>query len=200
MAQAKPFISEEEYLQRERNSVIKHEYYAGHIYAMAGSSEAHNLIAMNIATLLRTRLRGSDCRAYPNDMRLKVLQTGLNTYPDFTVVCGPSQFSDPNRRDTLLNPVVIFEILSPSTESYDRGVKFQHYRTIETLQEYILVAQDRYRIERFVRQAGGDWLLSDLAGPTATLPIAALDIHLPLGEIYELVSFTSTEPDLREPV
>lgn len=198
-AQPKIYITEEEYLQNERVSAIKHEYYGGRVYAMAGASEEHNLIAMNIAAILRAHVRGSSCRAYPSDMRVKVTDTGLNTYPDFTVVCGQSRFANPEKRDTLLNPTVIIEILSPSTESYDRGEKFQHYRTIETLQEYILVAQSKYRIERFVRQDNSEWVLSDFVGVEASLPISALDAHIPLAEIYEQVTLVTNVALLREP-
>lgn len=102
-AQRIQYLTEEAYLQYERTSILKHEYYKGHIYAMAGASEEHNLIAMNIAAILRACVRGSACRAYPSDMRVKVLQTGLNTYPDFTVVCGLPQFVNPEKRDTLMS-------------------------------------------------------------------------------------------------
>jgi Uma2 family endonuclease len=197
-AQPIPYVTEAEYLRHERASTLKHEYYAGQIYAMAGASEAHNLIAMNIAALLRARVRGSDCRAYPSDMRIKVQQTGLNTYPDFSIVCGEPSFAEPDKRDTLINPSLIIEILSPSTESYDRGEKFQHYRTIETLREYILVAQNKYRIERFVRNEHNEWVLSDIDGIEAVLPLALLQTEILLTEIYEQVEFRSDLRLLRE--
>src|SRR5262249_9988400 len=141
-AQPKPYITEAEYLELERASASKHEYLAGEIFAMTGASEQHNLIASNVTATLHRQRRGRSCRVYPSDMRIKVTQTGLNTYPDITVVCGPPEFTDPTKRDTLINPMVIIEILSPSTERYDRGLKFQNYRTIPSLQEYILIAQD----------------------------------------------------------
>lgn len=197
-AQPKQYLTEEVYLQYERTSVLKNEYYNGHIYAMAGASENHNLIAMNIAAILRAHVRGGTCRAYPSDMRVKVVQTGLNTYPDFTVVCGPPQFVNPEKRDTLTNPIVIIEILSPSTESYDRGEKFQHYRTIDTLQEYILVAQNKYRIERFVRHDTNEWVLSDIAGIDASLALRTLQTYIPLAEIYEQVPIRTDITLLRE--
>lgn len=186
-AQRKPYLTEEAYLQRERTSPTKHEYFAGEIYAMAGASEQHNLIAMNIAMLLQTHLRGRSCRAYPSDMRVKVVKTGLYTYPDFTIVCGPSQFVDAEKRDTLTNPAVIIEILSPSTERYDRGMKFQHYRTIETLHEYILVAQDEYHLERFTRQEHNEWVLSEAIGLEASLGITSIQATLRLQDVYEQV-------------
>jgi len=186
-AQPKLYITEEMYLQRERTSLEKCEYYNGDVYAMAGASEQHNIIAMNLAALLHAHLRGRSCRAYPSDMRVKVLKTGLHTYPDFTITCGQSLFSDPEKRDTLINPVVIMEILSPSTERYDRGVKFQHYRTIDTLQEYILIAQDRHHVERFTRQENNEWLLSETIGIEGVAPVASIQALLQLHDIYEQV-------------
>ncbi|WP_245863671.1 Uma2 family endonuclease [Candidatus Viridilinea mediisalina] len=124
-AQPRPYLSEAAYLERERVSTIKHEYYAGELFAMSGASEAHNLIASNVHASLYNQIRGRGCRIYPSDMRVKVAKTGLYTYPDLTLVCGQPKFADQVKRDTLLNPTVIIEILSPSTERYDRGVKFQ---------------------------------------------------------------------------
>lgn len=187
-AQPKPFITEEMYLEQERSSTTKHEYYDGNIYLMAGASEQHNLIALNIAATLHALLRGKGCRTYPSDMRLKVIKTGLNTYPDFTIVCGQSQFTDPIKRDTLINPIVIIEILSPSTERYDRGMKFQHYRTIPSFQEYILVSQDKYHIERFIRQENNEWVLSEAVGLEAVMPIASVQGALTLQDVYEQVA------------
>jgi Uma2 family endonuclease len=189
-AQPKPFITEETYLEQERRSTTKHEYYNGAIYAMAGASEPHNLIALNIAAALHALLRGRTCRTYPSDMRVKVLRTGLNTYPDLSVVCGQSQFTDITKRDTLINPTVIIEILSPSTERYDRGMKFQHYRTINSLQEYILVSQDKYQIERFARQENNEWVFSEASGIEAILPIASIQGSLALQDVYEQVTVT----------
>lgn len=186
-AQPKPYITEELYLQRERTSLEKYEYYDGEVYAMAGASEQHNIIAMNVAALLHAHLRGRSCRAYPSDMRVKIVKTGLYTYPDFTIVCGQSQFTDPEKRDTLINPTVIIEILSPSTERYDRGLKFQHYRTMDTLQEYILIAQDKYHIERFTRQENNEWTLSEAIGIESIVPIASIQAHFGLNDIYEQV-------------
>jgi Uma2 family endonuclease len=197
-AQPKPYITEEDYLQREQSSTEKHEYFAGRVYAMAGASEAHNVIAINIAALLRASVRGSSCRAYPSDMRVKIIPTGLLTYPDFTIVCGQSQFSHQDKRDTLINPTAIIEILSPSTESYDRGEKFQHYRTIETLKEYILVAQNKYHIEHFVRHEPAEWRLSDVIGSDAVLTLHVLPVSIPLKAIYEDVSFIPNAALLRE--
>lgn len=189
-AQPKPFVTEEMYLEQERQSTTKHEYFNGTIYAMAGASEQHNLIALNIAAALHALLRGRSCRTYPSDMRVKVMRTSLNTYPDFSIVCGQSQFTDITKRDTLINPTVIIEILSPSTERYDRGMKFQHYRTIISFQEYILVAQDKYHIERFVRQENNDWVFSEFIGLEAVLPILSIQGSLTLRDVYEQVPIT----------
>lgn len=187
IAQPKPSITEAEYLELERTSVNKHEYFAGDIYAMAGASEQHNLIASNVNAMLHRQLRGRSCRIYPSDMRLRVLQTGLITYPDITIVCDPPEFTDPLKRDTLINPNVIIEILSPSTERYDRGLKFQNYRTIASLQEYILIAQDKQHIERYARHADNQWLLAEALGADAIIQIASLSVELLLNEAYEQV-------------
>jgi Uma2 family endonuclease len=195
-AQPKPALTEEEYLQREQNSPVKHEYYGGQVYAMAGASENHNLIAMNTAAILHGLVRGRSCRAYPSDMRIKVIATGLNTYPDFSIVCGQSQFANPEKRDTLTNPAVIIEILSSSTESYDRGEKFQHYRTIDSLQEYILIAQNKPRVERFMRHAN-EWVLSDSIGIDAVFHIGPLQADIALAAIYEQVAFAPSIAPLR---
>lgn len=120
-------------------------------------------------------------------MRVKIVKTGLYTYPDFTIVCGQSQFTESEKRDTLVNPTVIIEILSPSTERYDRGLKFQHYRTMDTLQEYILVAQDTYHIERFTHQENNEWLLSEAIGSKSRIPITAIQASFGLNDIYEQV-------------
>ena len=194
-AQPKPFFTEDEYLARERVSARKHEYFAGDIFAMTGASEQHNVIASNVNASLHRQLRGRSCRVYPSDMRLKIEQTGLNTYPDITVVCGRPQFADPQKRDTLLNPTVLIEILSPSTERYDRGMKFQHYRTVESLQEYILIAQDAHHVERYMRHEQHEWILTEVSGLDATLPIASLSATLELADVYEQVDLDMPQPE-----
>ena len=186
VAQPHSYIDEATYLAAERASTSRNEYYAGVIYAMAGASEQHNLIASNILASLHTQLRGRAYRIYASDMRLKVLHTGLNTYPDLAIICGPPQFTDPTKRDTLTNPVVLVEILSPSTERYDRGLKFQHYRTIESLQIYVLVAQDRPYVEWYTRQ-GQHWLLNDASGLDATVELLTLAVPLKLHDVYAQV-------------
>lgn len=185
-AQPHAGMTVEEYLAFERASAEKHEYRDGEIVAMAGASYAHNLLVMNTGASLHTQLRGRPCRVLPSDLRVYIPASHLFTYPDLTVVCGQPHFSD-DRQDTLLNPQVIIEVLSPSTEGYDRGAKFRHYRTIESLREYVLIEQDSYRVEHFARQANDLWLLSDAIGTEATLRLSTLDCTIPLAEVYEEV-------------
>lgn len=178
----------EEYLAFERASDTRHEYYAGIIIAMAGGTARHNRIVGSTYASLYNQLRGRDCNVYPSDMRVKATYTNIYSYPDITVTCGEEQFED-SREDSLLNPVVIIEILSPSTEKVDRGKKFQSYRTIPSLREYILIAQDDYHIERFVRYGENTWLLSEVIGRDASIELSAIQSVLRLEEIYERVSF-----------
>lgn len=193
-AQAKPYISEESYLDYERASPVKHEYFRGRIYAMTGAKEPHNLIASNAIALLHSQLRRKPCRVYPSDMRLKVLRTGLNTYPDIIVICGQPQFTD-TVRDTITNPTIIIEILSPSTERYDRGLKFQNYRTIDTLRDYILIAQDHHHIEHYTRQEGGQWLLQEATELEDQIVIQSIESTLLLADIYEKVDLEQDDED-----
>ena len=176
----------EEYLARERMAESKSEYLDGEILAMAGASRAHNLITVNLSREVSQQLRGRPCEAYTADMRVRVHETGLYTYPDIVVACGDIQFED-DQVDTLLNPVVVIEVLSPKTEAYDRGEKFAHYRRLESLQEYILVAQDKVRVERYVRQ-GDQWVLTELNTFDDILRVEAIDCHVRLGDIYERVT------------
>lgn len=194
-AQPQDFISEEEYLLFERASQTKHEYFNGRIYAMTGAKEAHNLIAGNTLASLHRQLRTKPCRVYPSDMRVKVIKTGLNTYPDVVVVCGQPQFSD-KVLDTLLNPVVIIEVLSASTERYDRGMKFQNYRTIDTLRDYILIAQDQYHIEHFSRQDSGLWVLQEATESATGIHIPSIDCELNMQDVYEKVEIGREIPDI----
>lgn len=187
-AQPQSRYSVAEYLELERTGLQKHEYYRGTIFALAGSSEAHNLILSNIVTSLNTQLRSRSCKVYPSDMRLKIPGTGLYTYPDISVVCGTAQFDDP-KRDTLLNPLVVIEILSPSTESYDRGKKFQHYRTIESLCDYLLISQDEQRIEHYVRQQDNNWLLISYAHSHSSCYLQSIDSTLSFEDVYNKVEF-----------
>ncbi len=192
LRRASRLMSEAEYLEFERSSEIKHEYLNGNVFDMTGASRAHNLISGNVFASLHRQLRGKSCEVYHSDMRLKVSATGLYTYPDISVVCGEAQFRD-EQLDTLLNPTLIVEVLSPPTERYDRGKKFQHYRELDSLRELVLISQDSPIIERYVRQAEGKWLLRDAKGLDATLELTSIGCKLSLAEIYEQVSFTNEE-------
>ena len=194
-AQPKPFLSEEEYLASERISPLKHEYYHGRIYAMTGGKEPHNLIAGNTLASLHSQLRRKPCRVYPSDMRVKVLRTGLNTYPDVVVICGQPQFTDAIR-DTITNPTIIIEILSPSTERYDRGMKFQNYRTIGTLHDYILIAQDHHHIEHYIRQENDRWMLQEVTNLDEEIHIQSIECILRLEDIYEKVDLDQDNTDI----
>jgi Uma2 family endonuclease len=174
-----------EYLARERVAETKSEYRHGEIVAMTGVSRAHNLIAGNLFGELRQQLRSRGCETYMSDVRVRVSKTGLYTYPDIAVACEPIVFED-DHVDTLLNPVVVVEVLSPSTEAYDRGEKFAHYRRLGSLQEYLLVSQETMRVERYVRQ-GDLWVLSELSAPDDVLEIGAIGCSVRLGDVYHRV-------------
>src|SRR5439155_11928006 len=178
-----PRYTPEEYLALERKADYKSEYANGQVIAMAGVSRSHNLIAGNLYREVSQQLRGRPCEAYISDMRVKVSRTGLYTYPDVVVVCGEIHFEDVHN-DTLLNPTMIVEVLSASTEAYDRGEKFAHYRRLESLQEYLLVAQDKVRIEHYVRQ-GTKWVLSELSDLNDTVPLATIDCAITLRDVYD---------------
>ena len=193
-AQPKVYVTVPEYLELERTGDIKHEYFAGAIYAMVGASVQHNLITGNTYASLHAQLRKRNCNVFPSDMRVKAVQTGLYTYPDITVVCGQLQFED-EREDTLVNPVVIVEVLSPSTENYDRGKKFQNYRTMLSLREYILIAQDDHRVEHYARQSDNTWVLSEVVGLHDRVELTSIQCALDLADIYEKVEIAATDED-----
>ncbi len=181
----------EEYLAFERASQEKHEFADGQVYLMTGASRRHNLIVVNIVITLGGQLRGKPCEAYANDMRVRVRRDYF--YPDISVVCGEPQFAD-DQFDTLLNPTLIFEVLSPSTEQYDRGRKFEKYRTLNSLREYVLIAQDRPHVERYVRQDDG-WLLTEASGLDGALALATVEARMSLAEIYDRLDFDGDPAD-----
>lgn len=176
-------ITPEEYLAFERASEIKHEYDNGRVFALAGASERHNLIVANLIATIHPQLRGGPCRVYPSDMRLHVVASGLYAYPDVTVVCGRSELED-EHLDTLLNPMVLIEVLSPSTERYDRGRKAAFYRTLDSLREYLFVSQDQPRIERYTRTAERQWTLAEAVGREDEIALESISCTLSLAEVF----------------
>ncbi|HEY2881152.1 MAG TPA: Uma2 family endonuclease [Pirellulales bacterium] len=178
----------QEYLALDRKAERKSEYFQGEIFQMAGASFAHNLIVANLLRELGNQLKGRNCIVVPSELRTKVDRTGLYTYPDALVVCDEPQFDD-EHRDTILNPTLIVEVLSDSTEGYDRGAKFGHYRKIESLQQYVLIEQNRQHFEVYTRQPDDNWLLSEFEGAEATASLSAIDCRLKLVEVYEKVTF-----------
>jgi len=174
----------EEYLAYEQQAEYKSEYIAGQIIAMAGAGHKHNLITTNLLRVISNQLLDRPCEVYTSDMRVKVSAQGMYTYPDLTAICGDGQFEGAHE-DTLLNPTLIIEVLSPSTELYDRKAKFGYYRQLPSLQEYLLVAQDQRLIEHFVRADGG-WLLTEPADP-AVLHLPSIACTVPVAEVYRKV-------------
>jgi Uma2 family endonuclease len=193
---ASRWISPEEYLAAEREADYRSEYFNGQVFAMSGGTDIHSLIAANVTALLHLQLRRGPCRVFTSDLRIKVAVTGLYTYPDLSVICGPREYDD-TRRDTALNPTVIIEVLSPKTAAYDRGDKFAHYQRISTLQEYVLISQDRARVERYLRHDTG-WNYTDVTGLEGRVPLTSIGADLRLEEIYEGVELPE-EPPLHSP-
>jgi Uma2 family endonuclease len=175
-------ITPEEYLALERSSEIKHEYADGEIFAMSGGTRAHSLVAGNVLAEVRAALSERDCEVHGSDLRIKIPATGRYVYPDTSVVCGPPQFEDAEE-DTLLNPKVIVEVLSKSTEPYDRGDKFENYQSLASLREYVLLSQKKVRVEHYSRQPDGTWVLRVL-GAGETLDLPSIDCAIPVDRIY----------------
>ena len=192
-SQLSPKLTPQEYLAKERAAEFKSEFYRGEMFAMAGASRRHNLIALNVAAEVRQALKLRPCEVYPSDMRVRVEETGLYTYPDVVVVCGEPEFED-DEVDTLLNPTLLVEVLSKSTEGYDRGAKARQYRTLPSLQEHVLISQDRIDIESMVRQSGDEWLFRQTT-TLATVTFASLDITIDVAEIYRNVDFGLGDAD-----
>ena len=173
----------------ERAAPFKSEFFGGEMFAMAGGSPMHSLIAANLIGELRIRLKGRPCKPFTSDLRLKVEATGLFTYPDVSVICGPLQFGA-GTDDTVVNPTLLIEVLSDSTEAYDRGEKFQHYRQLPALREFLLVSQRLPRIEQFLRRPNEEWALRTAQGLEATLELPSLEIALELSEVFAGVEFS----------
>jgi Uma2 family endonuclease len=179
----KKVLSVAEYLAIEKRAEFKSEFFRGEMFAMAGASIPHNRIKDNTLIELGNRLKGGPCRTYSSDQRVLVEATGLYTYPDILVICGP-ETHDPDDQDTLTNPTAIIEVLSPSTERYVRGAKFRNYQQMPSLKEYILIAQDEAVCERFVRQADESWALVSFVGLEAQLKFTSIAAEIPLADIY----------------
>lgn len=183
----KRYLTPGEYLEIERNAEYKSEYHDGEMFAMAGASESHNLIQLNFSGELRQQFRGKSCRAYPSEMRVRIAGVRY-VYPDASAICGDPEFAE-DQRDTLLNPSVVIEVLSPSTESYDRDRKFELYKKIGSLREYVLIASDRIHVDLYVRTADGEWIPTSYDEPDETVKLASVGAEVRLADIYEKVEF-----------
>lgn len=192
-AQTKKRWTVEEYLALERSSDEKHEFIDGEVYAMSGASLKHNRIVGSTYASLFNQLVNKPCEPLPSDMLVKINQRNY-TYPDISVVCGKAQLEPDAPLDTLLNPTLIVEVLSPSTEKYDRGKKFDLYRTLPSLQEYLLIAQDEYRIERYLRQSDGNWVFTAGVGIDASIELPSISAALKLVDVYRQVTFEDETP------
>jgi Uma2 family endonuclease len=187
--QPNPYYSFEDYLAAERECLDeKHEYFAGQVFAMVGATYNHNLIATNLARELSTQLKSCPCTVLSSDMRLRIQVADACTYPDILVLCNSPSFHD-GRKDVLTDATLVAEVLSPSTEGYDRGGKFALYRSLPSLRQYLLVAQDRYAVDVFTRQPGDRWILDAYTDPRAEIPLESIGCTLSVGEIYDKVDF-----------
>jgi Uma2 family endonuclease len=191
-------LSPQEYLEIERAAEFRSEYFDGRMYAMAGGSHKQAIVISNLVFGIRSELGKRSCLVTSSDLRVRVDPAGLCTYPDVVVVCGEPRYAD-NQRDTLLNPVLIIEVLSPSTEAYDRGFKSAQYRRMTSLQEYALVSQAEPRIEIFRRRAEGDWLFVESAGLEAACKLESVGCTLALSAVYENVTFGDEEESALPP-
>ncbi|MDX6484416.1 MAG: hypothetical protein QOE95_2187 [Gaiellaceae bacterium] len=180
----------DEYLALERGSEIRHEFLDGTVYAMAGESPTHSAICFNLAGALHPQLREANCRGFSPNMKVRAGEAGLYAYPDLAVVCGEAVFHD-RHGDVLLNPTVIFEVLSRSTQAYDRGEKFERYKSIETLRDYVLVSQDRPRLEHFSRRPDGAWVYAELEVTDDALTLDSINCRVALADIYDRIDFAA---------
>lgn len=185
---AKKFYTQEEYLAFERASLEKHEYYQGEIFDMAGAGFNHNKIQKNFLIEVGNFLKGKSCDVFGSDLRIYIPSNTLFTYPDAVIVCGELQSLD-ETLDVALNPAVIIEILSPSTQAYDRKDKFMLYRSIKILNEYILIDSLSIKVEQHIRQANGSWLMNEYSSLSDTFLIQSVQYSFPMNELYNGVSF-----------
>lgn len=176
-------LTQAEYLQLDRQSELRHEFLAGEVFVMTVASRNHNLITVNVAAALSEQLRRRQCEVYASDMRVKVSPPRLYTYPDVIVVCGTPHFED-DVNDTLLNPTILIEVLSKSTEAYDRGLKFELYRGLESLQEFILIAHNKRQVEHYRRQADNRWILTETNDPAGLVVLESIASQLAVEQIY----------------
>ena len=188
---ARTYLIPEKYIASERKATLKSEYLSGEIVAMSGASLSHNLITMNTANQLYNQLVESRCRVFSSDMRVGIGAGTSYFYPDVAVVCDEPRFED-NALDTLINPIVVIEVLSPSTEAYDSGEKSARYRQLESLQEYVLISQDRVRVEHYLRQ-GKQWILSEFSALENVLPLTSIGAELSLNQIYRFVELEADD-------
>ncbi len=185
----KNYISPEEYLTMEEVSPVKHEYFNGEIFQMAGASERHNNIAGNVYGELYSQLKKRNCKVYQNDMRLYIEAEEIYTYPDIMVVCGQPEIKKYKSLDNILNPILIVEVLSSTTAAYDKGTKFEQYRTIGSFREYLLVSQDAKQITRYTKQTDRSWVLMDFIGDTTEIELTSIECKLLFEDIYDKVEF-----------
>jgi Uma2 family endonuclease len=188
-SQPKTYLTPEEYLALEREAEFKSEFYDGEMFMMSGASRNHCLIVTTLVGTIGMQLRGKESSILCSNMRVHVPSTGLFTYPDVIVVGEPKLIED-GYSDTLLNPTFLIEVLSPSTENYDRGKKFEDYRSLESLQEYLLVAQDECKLTHYTRQTEGSWLLRDYRAADTQIELASINCHLSLTDVYDKVAFS----------
>jgi Uma2 family endonuclease len=185
----------EEYYDREPLAEVRHEFHDGEILAMSGGSMEHSQIAINLGSELRTRLKGKPCQAFESNLRSRIEASNRNVYPDLAIVCGPVELDTRDKsRGTIMNPRVVFEILSPSTERYDRTEKRDHYLLVPTLEAHVLIEQDRPRVEVLSRAGDGRWEVNFANGLDAVLKLGTLDLEIPLREIYDRVTFPPRGP------
>ena len=180
------YISPEEYLEMERASEEKHEYYKGEVFAMSGASIKHNVIAYNINRLAASFLHGKGCKIFGSDFRIYIPDNTLYTYPDFSIICGKAEIID---TDNITNPLVIIEIISKSTKDYDRGTKFNLYRNISTLKEYVLIDSTSVSVEIYSRQDDNSWILKEYKQFSDTFAISTISLTLSLKDVYDDVNF-----------
>ena len=183
-ALAQPKFGAEDYLAWEANQPVKHEYLAGEVFAMAGGSDAHVTVSLNLASALRAHLRGTPCRTYIADMKLRVAAADAYFYPDVFVTCSAADAQQPLAK---AEPVLVAEVLSPSTEAFDRGGKFAAYRSLPSLQEYLLIDPDRRSVEVYRRDASGHWVLYPYSGDEV-LELVSVHLSLPLAQVFEDVA------------